>query len=62
MFSEETIVIESLTEFREEACLVKIDADRYTLFPRIDGEVENATNWTVATVWTTSSGASSSMM
>ncbi len=39
----------------------KVDADRYTLFPRIDGEVENSANWTVASDWTTSSGASSSM-
>ncbi|WP_424001186.1 hypothetical protein ACOZ4I_15690 [Haloarcula salina] len=39
----------------------KIDADRYTLFPRVDGEVENSATWTAAADWTTSSGASSSM-
>lgn len=37
----------------------KIDADRYTLFLRADGEVENSATWTVASDWTTSSGASS---
>ncbi|MBO4248379.1 hypothetical protein IL252_11195 [Halomicrobium sp. IBSBa] len=39
----------------------KIDADVYTQFPRISGEVDNEANWTVATDWTTSSGGSSSM-
>ncbi|WP_135304112.1 hypothetical protein [Haloarcula amylovorans] len=39
----------------------QIDAERYGLFPRIDGETGNSANWTVASDWTTSSGASSSM-
>lgn len=39
----------------------KIDADRYDLFPRIDGETGNNANWTDTTEWTTTSGASSSV-
>lgn len=37
----------------------QIDAEAHYLFPRIDGETDNAATWTDASEWTTSSGSNS---
>jgi len=36
----------------------KVEADAYTMFPRIDGESENAASWTETGQWTTNADAS----
>lgn len=39
----------------------RVDADAYTLFPRIDGESDNSANWTVASDWTTATSDSTNV-